>query len=252
MVIPFSQCTWGNRQRRTPYASLEDRIDVLKEQVVSLESRLAQLPDGIIETPRFRPHYELEVPAPPSNETQHEESFEDYTKQVEGMLGKYMLRFVQYLVKQKWGEVRNGASSLPFSITETPRDTQEVTTGGTSGLSNPAIISSEGDSHLSLYARGIIPDFYSLINPDDGVKFERQQSAVNHTTGAPKDNNVAGNWGEMSGGRGFTKTMSGDLPSTTMGPLSLVNEGPQREDSQTLWPTTSQILSEDMEMYPQF
>jgi hypothetical protein len=206
--------------------------------LVSLESRLSQLPDGTTEAPRFRPHSTLEAPAPPSNETQHEESFQDYTKRVEGMLGKYML---QYLTKQKWGEVHNRAEVL--------RDSQEVTTG-TSGPSSSAIISSEDDSHLSSYAQGIIPDFYSLTNPDDGVHFGNQKLAVNQTTSALGLNNMAGNWGEMRG----TKISDGGL-STPTGRLPFVNEGPQGAQqgySETLWPTTSQILSENMETYPQY
>jgi hypothetical protein len=83
-------------------------------------------------------------------------------------LGKYMLRFVQYLVKQKWGEVCNGASSLPLSTTEAPQDTQEVTTV-TSGPSGSAMGLYEDDSYLSSYTQGIVPDFYPLIKPDYGI-----------------------------------------------------------------------------------
>jgi hypothetical protein len=211
---------------------------------------LAQLPDGTTEAPRFRPHATLEAPAPPPNETQHEQSFQDYTKQVEGMLGKYML---QYLMKQKWGEVRNEASSFPLSTTEVPRP-QEVATG-TSGPSSSAVMSSEGDSHLSLYAQGITPDFHSPLNPDDGVHSGHQQLAVNQTASTPDLNNITVNWGEMRGTSGLANRMSDGRVSTTMGRLPFVNEGPhnaQQGYSDSLWPTRSQILSEDMEMYPQF
>jgi hypothetical protein len=70
-------------------------------------------------------------------------------------------------VKQKWEEVRNGASSLPFSNAELSRNAQEGTTG-TSGLSQPAI-SAEGDSHMSSSARKAIPDFWPLTNADNGA-----------------------------------------------------------------------------------
>jgi hypothetical protein len=240
-VIRSSQCSWGSepikRQRKTRYTSLEERIDVVQEQLGSLESRLAQatqLPDGTTEAPRFRPHSTLEATAPPSDD---EQSFQEYTKQVEGMLGKYML---QYLMKQKWGEVRNGASSLALSTTEVPRDTQEFTTG-TSGPSSSTIIPSEGHSHLSSYAQGIIPDFYSRINPDDGVHFGHQKLAVNPTASAPDLNNVTGNWGEMRGTGGFANRMSDGRLSTTTGCLPFVNEGhqdAQRGYSEALWPMT--------------
>jgi hypothetical protein len=256
-MICFPQCTWSSeptkRQRKTQYASLEERIDILNEKVVSLESRLARYPDVTTETPHFCPHSESEVPVSRCDGTQHEVSFQGYTQQVEGMLGKYMMKSVQHLVKQKWGEVRNGASALPLSIIEAPRDTKAGTTG-TSGPSSSAMVPNEDDHHLSLYAQGM-PDFYSLFNPDDGVKLGRQQSAINQTTSAPKGNNVTGNWGSMSGSSGFASTISGDLLSTATGRVPLVNEGPQdtqQGDSQTLWPKISHILSEDMEMYPQF
>jgi hypothetical protein len=218
--------------------------------LVSLESRLAQYPDGTTEASRFHPHPTSTAPTPPSNETQHEQSFQEYKKQVEGMLGTYMLRFVEYLVEQKWGEVRNGASSFPLSTTEAPQP-QEVATG-TSGPSSSAVMSSEGDSQLSSYAQGIIPDFYY---PDDGVHFGNQKLAVNQTPSAPDVNNMAGNWGEMRGTGGFANRMSGGGLSTATGRLPFVNEGPQgarQGYSEAHWPTTSQILSEDMEMYPQF
>jgi hypothetical protein len=218
--------------------------------LVSLESRLAQYPDGTTEAPRFHPHPTSTAPTPPSNETQHEQSFQGYKKQVEGMLGPYMLRFVEYLVEQKWGEVRNGASSFPLSTTEAPRP-QEVATG-TSIPSSSAIISSEGDLHLSSYAEGIIPDFYSLTNPNDGVHFGNHKMGVNQTASTPDLNNVTANWGEMRGTSGSVNRMSDGRLSTTMGRLPFVNEGPQDAQqgySKAVWP---QILSEDMEMYPQF
>jgi hypothetical protein len=59
--------------------SLEEHFDILKEQVVSLESRLVQLPDGATKATCFCPHSTLAVPVPLSNETQHEDSFQDYT-----------------------------------------------------------------------------------------------------------------------------------------------------------------------------
>jgi hypothetical protein len=229
--------------------------------------------------------------------TQHEVSFQDYTGQVEGMLGKYMMTFVQHLVKQKWGEVRHGASSLPLSNAEAlrdapkgiigtsgllhpaisaednlhmsssarkaipdfwslinaqdgmsslplhnverPRNTQEEVTGS-SGPSSSASVSNEGDLHVSAYSPGIIPHFWSPINPTDCVKFGHQQFAVNQTASTPDNRETSGNRGEMGGRGRFANRMSAD---TTMQRLPLLNEGSR---SQILWPTKSQIPSEDM------
>jgi hypothetical protein len=247
---------------------------------------VAQHPDVTTEPPPFRPRSELEETLPPLNEIQLEESFQDYTKQVEGMLGKYMMTFVQHLMKQKWGEVHDEASPLPFSNAESSRDAR----GGAAGtlcLSHPAI-SAQGDLHASSSAPKALPDFWYLINPDNGASSSllphanttrdvqgesmgmsglsslalvsnegnSHLSSYHQTTGALDNRDIVRNVGEMGlgGSSRFSNRMSGSHPSTTMGRLPLVNEGSQDVQqgySQTLWPTTSQII-QDVKMYPQF